>query len=73
MLFRFYDPRVLRLYLPSCTTEELDRVFGSVERFILEDGSGEMLELGCREGRLEERRSAAGNAEEKPFPRIDGG
>jgi hypothetical protein len=34
--FRFYDPRVLRAYLPTCTPKELEAVFGPVERFILE-------------------------------------
>lgn len=28
--FRFYDPRVLRLYLPTCTAAELGFVFGGV-------------------------------------------
>jgi hypothetical protein len=34
--FRFYDPRVLRAYLPTCTPKELKAVFGPVERFIIE-------------------------------------
>lgn len=34
--FRFYDPRVLRTYLPTCTRDELERVFGPVEAFLLE-------------------------------------
>lgn len=36
MLFRLYDPRVLRTYLPTCTTEDLRQVFGTVPRFLLE-------------------------------------
>jgi Domain of unknown function (DUF4123) len=35
-LFRFYDPRVLRVYLPTCTPEELKTFFGPVERFVCE-------------------------------------
>jgi hypothetical protein len=35
-LFRFYDPRVLRVYLPTCTQAELQSVFGPVDRFIVE-------------------------------------
>jgi hypothetical protein len=35
--FRFYDPRVLRAYVPTCTAEEAARFFGPVERFIVED------------------------------------
>ncbi len=34
--FRFYDPRVLRTYLPTCNSEELNTVFGPVENFIVE-------------------------------------
>jgi protein phosphatase len=35
--FRFYDPRVLPVYLPACTPEEVRAFFGPVSRFILED------------------------------------
>ena len=30
LLFRFYDPRTLNAYLPTCTTDELALVFGDV-------------------------------------------
>jgi len=44
--FRFYDPRVLRLYLPTCTSEEAELVFGPVERFAMEAEDGrELLEF----------------------------
>ncbi len=47
--FRFYDPRVLRVYLPTCTREELRRFFGPVERFSVEDEEdGTMLEYFLR-------------------------
>ena len=36
LLFRYYDPRVLRIYLPTCNEEELRFVFGPVDRFVLE-------------------------------------
>ncbi len=38
--FRFYDPRVLRVYLPTCTPDELSFVFGPVESFELEAEEG---------------------------------
>ena len=38
--FRFYDPRVLRVYLPTCTPDEMVKIFGPVERFLLEDADG---------------------------------
>jgi Domain of unknown function (DUF4123) len=34
--FRYYDPRVMRLYLPTCNAKELATVFGPVEEFLLE-------------------------------------
>ena len=36
MLFRYYDPRVLRVYLPTCNFDELQTVFGPVMHFIQE-------------------------------------
>jgi len=35
--FRFYDPRVLRRYLPTCTPEEREQVFGPVLFYAFED------------------------------------
>jgi Domain of unknown function (DUF4123) len=37
LVFRYYDPRVLRVYLPTCTQDELRTVFGPIERFWVED------------------------------------
>ena len=34
--FRFYDPRVLRVYLPTCNENELEIVYGPVTRYYLE-------------------------------------
>lgn len=34
--FRFYDPRVLRLYLPTCTAVEIEKFFGPVAQFLVE-------------------------------------
>jgi len=45
LLFRYYDPRVLATYLPTCTSEELTTVFGPVDRFVLEaEGGAHALE-----------------------------
>lgn len=43
MVFRFYDPRVLRRFLPTCTPEELKTLFGKVETFFAEDEAGQNL------------------------------
>ena len=35
--FRYYDPRVLRVYLPTCNTKEINYVFGPINAYLLED------------------------------------
>jgi pSer/pThr/pTyr-binding forkhead associated (FHA) protein len=34
--FRYYDPRVLRLFLPTCFPEETTQFFGPVKQFLME-------------------------------------
>jgi hypothetical protein len=36
LFFRFYDPRVLRSYLPTCSPEQLAEFFGPVDFYIAE-------------------------------------
>lgn len=55
VLFRFYDPRVLRAYLPTCNAEELDRVFGPVDAFLLELGDGQWSVFRREKGALVKR------------------
>lgn len=43
LMFRYYDPRVLRIYLPTCMPDELRTVFGPVECFWTESGEGDSL------------------------------
>ncbi|MDD5763425.1 MAG: DUF4123 domain-containing protein [bacterium] len=43
LYFRYYDPRVLRVYLPTCNAEELAIVFGPVNSYVLEDDDGTAL------------------------------
>jgi len=50
LLFRFYDPRVLRLYLPTCTSTELNTFFGPVERFVCEGGDSQTALVHSRVG-----------------------
>src|SRR5687767_6625481 len=47
LLFRFYDPRVLRIYLPTCWPKELETLFGPVDCYLVEgeDGAAEMIEF----------------------------
>jgi hypothetical protein len=50
LFFRYYDPRVLRLYLPTCNSQELDTVFGPVEAFLVEDADPAFLLCFARGG-----------------------
>lgn len=43
--FRFYDPRVLAQYLPTCTNEELAEFFGPITRFGVASETGEMTQF----------------------------
>ncbi len=36
LYFRFYDPRVLRLFLPTCDSKQLKDFFGPVSSFVCE-------------------------------------
>jgi hypothetical protein len=56
LAFRYYDPRVLRVYLPTCTASELRTVFGPIECFWTEtEGSDIMLQFCFRDNKLEQR------------------
>lgn len=37
LYFRFYDPRVLRIFLGTCDKYQLEAFFGPVDRYIMED------------------------------------
>lgn len=54
--FRYYDPRVLRTYLPTCNEVELQILFGPVRHYYVEteDGSS-MTEYSCVYGHLTRR------------------
>ncbi len=41
MYFRFYDPRVLRTFLPTCDAVQLADFFGPVQQFALEDAASD--------------------------------
>ena len=42
-IFRFYDPRVLRRFLPTCRAGELETFFGNVSTFFAENDAGDGL------------------------------
>ncbi len=37
IFFRYYDPRVFRIYLPTCNNAEAQHVFGPIESYLMED------------------------------------
>ncbi len=41
--FRYYDPRVLRVFLPTCDEGELGQIFGPVEQYYVENEDGMSL------------------------------
>ena len=46
VLFRYFDPRIFRLYLPTCNTEEVRHVFGPVRAWVMEgEAPGTLLEF----------------------------
>lgn len=52
LYFRFYDPRVLRVFLPTCDRDQLKEFFGPIEAFIAEDENGLLVEYAYNENKL---------------------
>ena len=51
--FRYYDPRVLRVYLPTCNGEELRTLLGPSRSYSLEDEDASvLLRLAVADGKL---------------------
>jgi hypothetical protein len=56
LYFRFYDPRVLRSFLPACTIEEAEEFLGPVSRYLLEgEHPSELLQLPMDYTRIAQR------------------
>jgi hypothetical protein len=45
LYFRYYDPRVFRSYIPTCTPVELETLFEFAERFLVEQDGGDQINL----------------------------
>lgn len=43
LLFRFYDPRVLRAFVPTCLPDELRQLFGPIAAWFAEDEDASRL------------------------------
>ena len=55
VLFRWWDPRVLRVYLPTCSADELKDWFEDMDEFICETDDGEMESFRHKGGSLSRR------------------
>jgi hypothetical protein len=54
LYFRYYDPRVFRSFIPSCSSNQLNVFFGPAERFIVEQDDGDLINLYINDnGRLQ--------------------
>lgn len=51
LLFRYYDPRVLRVFLPTCDSSELDQMYGPIKAYWTEAPEPNQL-IEFRRGRL---------------------
>ena len=48
LFFRYYDPRVLRVFLPTCDQEQLETMFGPVNRYFTEgEEDNKLIEYAC--------------------------
>ncbi len=57
LYFRYYDPRVFRIYLPTCNESELKTVFGPVNSFYVEGEDRDyLIHYVLAGGKLVERR-----------------
>jgi hypothetical protein len=55
--FRYYDPRVLSVFLPTCNSEELKILFGPINCYLCEDEDAPVLvRLSLTDGELNTKR-----------------
>ncbi len=55
LLFRYYDVRVMRQFLPTCDATQLEQLFGPVDAFVLDSAGGHTPQIMYRgvDGQLE--------------------
>jgi hypothetical protein len=57
LYFRFYDPRVLRIFLPTCDAQQLAEFFGPIHYFFMEDEDPNFaLKFSLKNGELQTER-----------------
>ena len=52
LYFRYYDPRVLRVFLPTCDEDQLREFFGPIKAFLAEDENGSLVQYALTDNEL---------------------
>ena len=60
LIFRFYDPRVFRRFLPTCNSGELKTFFGKVDTYFVEGEKGGLDRFEIKNENLSRKSSARG-------------
>ena len=72
--FRFYDPRVLRSFLPTCSALDAAEFFGPIRRIFVEDEKpGRLLIVNADDGLRTEILPFASSGSSEPIARSAGG
>ena len=66
--FRFYDPRVMRVFLPTCTPEDTTQFFGPIQNYLVEDENPKKLFRFVNTGKGSERMTIALADQVEPGP-----
>ena len=53
LYFRYYDPRVIRIFLPTCDTDQLESFFDPVTEYIAEAEGGAFMAYRFCDGKLQ--------------------
>lgn len=67
LYFRFYDPRVLRVFLPTCTIHQLKEFFGPIDKFVVEDSDSKFALIFSLENGLLKKDIVDLTKEEQPI------
>ena len=59
LYFRYYDPRVLAIYLPATNANERESIFGEVSAYFFETGDAEFVACRRRGSELERQKCLA--------------
>ena len=60
LLFRYYDPRVLRVYVPTLTPEEASQFFGGISTFLVEGAEPDRFHVFRRDAMTAAAAAASG-------------